>query len=169
MLKSPYILVTPVNEIVGRDWATSLSLFTFMHWRRKWQTTPVFLPGESQKRGAWWAAVYEVTQSWTRLKRLSSSNKSSLSEKYKVNKYSFLKCPAEKTTQVFKVMSWTQCLNHDIESCLRFFISFPVPSFFLQDDLSTLCPFMILHTIGYCLILANQAMMYLTRWRYCIK
>ena len=31
---------------VGRDWATSLSLFTFMHWRRKWQSTPVFLPGE---------------------------------------------------------------------------------------------------------------------------
>ena len=24
--------------------------------------------------GAWWAAVYEVTQSWTQLKRLSSSN-----------------------------------------------------------------------------------------------
>ena len=33
---------------VGHDWATSLSLFTFMHWRRKWQLTPVFLPGESQ-------------------------------------------------------------------------------------------------------------------------
>ena len=26
--------------------------FTFMHWRRKWQTTPVFLPGESQGRGS---------------------------------------------------------------------------------------------------------------------
>ena len=33
---------------VGDDCATSLSLFTFMHWRRKWQPTPVFLPGESQ-------------------------------------------------------------------------------------------------------------------------
>ena len=32
----------------GHDWATSLSLFTFMHWRRKWQPTPGFLPGESQ-------------------------------------------------------------------------------------------------------------------------
>ena len=37
---------------VGHDWATSLSLFTFMHWRRKWQPTPVFLPGESQGRGS---------------------------------------------------------------------------------------------------------------------
>ena len=36
---------------VGHDWATSLSLFTFMHWRRKWQPTPVYLPGESQGRG----------------------------------------------------------------------------------------------------------------------
>ena len=33
---------------VGHDWVTSLSLFTFMHWRRKWQPTPVFLPWESQ-------------------------------------------------------------------------------------------------------------------------
>ena len=34
------------------DWATSLSLFTFMQWRRKWQPTPVFLPGESQGWGS---------------------------------------------------------------------------------------------------------------------
>ena len=39
---------------VGHDWATSLSLLTFMHWRRKWQPTPVFLPGESQ---GWWSLV----------------------------------------------------------------------------------------------------------------
>ena len=37
---------------VGHDWATSLWLFTFMHWRRKWQLTPVFLPVESQGRGS---------------------------------------------------------------------------------------------------------------------
>ena len=35
---------------VRHHWATSLSLFTFMRWRRKWQPTPVFLPGESQGR-----------------------------------------------------------------------------------------------------------------------
>ena len=51
---------------VGHDWESSLSLFTFMHWRRKWQPTPVFLTG--------WAAVYGVAQSQTRLKRLSSSS-----------------------------------------------------------------------------------------------
>ena len=107
---------------VRHDWATSLSLFTFMHWRRKWHPTPVLLPGKSHGRrslvgyslwgleesdttewlhfhfslscigegngnplqcscletprdgGAWWAAVYGVTQSWTRLKQLSNSS-----------------------------------------------------------------------------------------------
>ena len=63
---------------VGHGWATSLSLFTFMHWRRQWQPTPVFLPGESQEWGAWWAAIYGVTQSRTRLKWLSSSSKERL-------------------------------------------------------------------------------------------
>ena len=95
-----------------------------MHWRRRWQPTPVFLSGESQgwgslvgcspwgreesdtterlhfhfslscigegdgnplqcsclenprDGGAWWAAVYGVSQSRTRLNRLSSSSNS---------------------------------------------------------------------------------------------
>ena len=38
-----------------------------MHWRRKWRPTPVFLPGEPQGRGAWWAAVCGVAQGRTRL------------------------------------------------------------------------------------------------------
>ena len=37
---------------VGHNWVASLSLSTFMHWRRKWQPTPVFLPGESQGWGS---------------------------------------------------------------------------------------------------------------------
>ena len=35
---------------VGQGWATSLSLFTFMHWRRQRQPIPVFLPGEPHGR-----------------------------------------------------------------------------------------------------------------------
>ena len=62
--------------------ATSLSLFTFMHWRRKWQPTPVFLPGESQDGAAWWAAISGVAQSRTRLKRLSSSSSSNVLAAY---------------------------------------------------------------------------------------
>ena len=37
---------------VGHNWVTSLSLFTYIHWRRKWQPTPVLLPGESQGWGS---------------------------------------------------------------------------------------------------------------------
>ena len=61
---------------VKHDWATSLSLFTFMHWRRKWQPTPCSCLESPRDRGTWWVAVYGVTQSWTRLKQLSSSSSS---------------------------------------------------------------------------------------------
>ena len=61
---------------VGHDWVTSLSLFTFMHWRRKWQPTLVFLPENPRDGGAWWAAIYGVAQSRTRLKWLSSNRAS---------------------------------------------------------------------------------------------
>ena len=43
---------SPCGLEAGHDWVTSLSLFTFMHWRRKWQPTPAFLPGESQGPGS---------------------------------------------------------------------------------------------------------------------
>ena len=79
---------------VGHDWATSLSFFTFMHWRRKWQPTPVFLPGESQGWGAWWASVYGVTQSRTRLRWLSSR---SISTKYIVESLGKKKTGREKS------------------------------------------------------------------------
>ena len=75
---------------VRHDWATSLSLFTFMHWRRKWQPTPVFLPGESQGWGAWWAAVHGFTQSRTRLKRLSSSSTCCMLAAVNNGRYSFI-------------------------------------------------------------------------------
>ena len=52
--EEPGRLQTMGSLRVGHNWATSLSVFTFMHWRRKWQPTPVFLPGESQ---AWQGLV----------------------------------------------------------------------------------------------------------------
>ena len=75
-MEEPGRLQSMGSRRVGQDWATSLSLFTFMHWRRKWQSIPVFLPGESQGRGAWWAALYGVAQSRIWLKCLSSSSRS---------------------------------------------------------------------------------------------
>ena len=68
----------------SQTWLSNF-IFTFVHWRRKWQPTPVFLPGESQRWGAWWAAVYGVAQSWTWLKRLSSNAVDGLYDKYVFN------------------------------------------------------------------------------------
>ena len=81
-----FCLENPMEEEPGRlqsmgslrvrhDWAASLSLFTFMHWRRKCQPTPVFLPRESQGQGSLLGC-----RLWSRtwLKRLSSSSRSDL-------------------------------------------------------------------------------------------
>ena len=55
---------------VGHNWATWLSLFTFMHWRRKWQPTPVFLPENPRDGGAWWLpsmGSHRVRHAWSDL------------------------------------------------------------------------------------------------------
>ena len=49
---------------VRHNWATSLSLFIFTHWRGKWQPTPVFLPGESQ---GWGMGSHRVGHDWSDL------------------------------------------------------------------------------------------------------
>ena len=51
-MEEPGGLQSMGSRRVGHDWVTSLSLFTFMHWRRNWQPTPVFLPRESQGWGS---------------------------------------------------------------------------------------------------------------------
>ena len=60
-------------RVLRHDWVTSLSRFTFMHWRRKWQPLQCSCLENPRDGGAWWAAVYGVSQSRTRLKWLSSS------------------------------------------------------------------------------------------------
>ena len=59
---------------VRHDWVASLSLFTFIHWRRKWQPLQCSCLENPRDRGAWWATVSGVAQSRTRLKWLSSSS-----------------------------------------------------------------------------------------------
>ena len=45
-------ITSELQGCLGQDWVTSLSLFTFMNWRRQWQPTPVILPGECKGRGS---------------------------------------------------------------------------------------------------------------------
>ena len=62
---------------VGHDWAASLSLFTFMHWRRTGNPLQYSCLENPRDGRAWWAAIYGVARSQTRLKWLSSSSSSS--------------------------------------------------------------------------------------------
>ena len=50
---------------VGHDWATSLSLFTFMHWEGNGNPLQCSCLENPREGGAWWADVYGVAQSWT--------------------------------------------------------------------------------------------------------
>ena len=59
---------------VGHDWATSLWLFTFMHWRRNGNPLQCSCLENPRDGGAWWASICGVAQSRTRLKRLSNSS-----------------------------------------------------------------------------------------------
>ena len=84
-MEEPGRLQSMGSRRVRHDWATSLSLFTFMRWRRKWQPAPVFLPGESQGRGSLVGCrLWGRTES-ARLKRSSSSSSTIL-----IILYSFL-------------------------------------------------------------------------------
>ena len=70
MLKLIFQGSVPLQRLQGG--ICFLSLFTFMHWRRKWQPTPVFLPGESQGWGSLvGCCLWGRTES---LKQLSSSS-----------------------------------------------------------------------------------------------
>ena len=76
-MEEPGGLQSMGSQRVGHDWVTSLSIFTFMHWRRKWQPSPVFLPGESQGRrslvGCYlWGLTESDTTEETSQQRLSS-------------------------------------------------------------------------------------------------
>ena len=87
---------------VRHDWVTSLSLFTFMHWRRKWQPTPVFFLENPRDGGAWWAAVYGVAQSRTQLKWLSSSSNLNIQKSLLTEVWTYLEI-GHQQTNIFHV------------------------------------------------------------------
>ena len=90
---------------------SAISLFTFMHWRRKWQPTPVFLPGESQGRRSlvgcslWGRTELDTTEA-TQQQQQHINNVEDL--KYKID----LKCnPWFKTMHIeinhmFQIILW---------------------------------------------------------------
>ena len=75
LMEEPGRLQSMGSLRVGHDWATSLSLFTFMHWRRKWQPIQCSCL-ENPRDGGAWSSLGSHSQTW--LKWLSSSISSNL-------------------------------------------------------------------------------------------
>ena len=73
-IEEPGRLQSMGSQRVRHDWATSLSLFTFTHWRRNGNPLHCSCLENPRDGGAWWAAVYGVAQGGTWLKQLSSSS-----------------------------------------------------------------------------------------------
>ena len=105
------------SERVGHDWATSLSLFTLMHWRRKWQPTPVFLPGESQRQEPGrlpFLGSHRVGHDWSDLAVASiTTNKASGGDGIPGELFQILKDDAVKVLhsiyqQIWKTQQWPQ-------------------------------------------------------------
>ena len=67
---------------VGHDWVTSLSLFTFMHWRRKWQTHSSVLawriPGTGEPGGLPSMGSHRVGNNWSDLAAAAAGYKINL-------------------------------------------------------------------------------------------
>ena len=76
---------------VGHNWATSLSLFTFMHWKGNGNPLQCSCLENLRDGGAWWAALSGVTQSQKGLKRLSISSSSSAWKMWVLHSLSIVK------------------------------------------------------------------------------
>ena len=51
------VLVVKNHLPMQEKWIRSLSRRDRSYWRREWQTTPVFLLGDSHDRGSWWVTA----------------------------------------------------------------------------------------------------------------
>ena len=70
-MEEPGGLQSMGSQRVGHDWVTSLSLFTFMHWRRKWQPHSRVLawriPGTEEPGGLLSLGSHRVGHDWSDL------------------------------------------------------------------------------------------------------
>ena len=102
-MEEPGGLQSVGSRRVGHDGVTSLSLFTFTHWRRKWQPTPVFLPGESQGQGS-----LVGCRVWGRMELDTTKATQQQQQHYDTNDISFIPFQC----LVYSVHS--RCLVHDM-------------------------------------------------------
>ena len=112
-MEEPGGLQSMGSRRVRHDWVTSLSLFTFMHWKRKWQPTPVFLPGESQGWGSvvgchlWGCTESDMTEATLQHDRYTNTiGNLSYSEKTLISKNTPYKMMKYKVTWIKRLWHW---------------------------------------------------------------
>ena len=81
-------------------------------WRRAWQPTPVFLPGESHGQGSWQATVHRISKSQIQLKWLSTE---ALKHRVKVDQYN-LKGNSKFFCYSQTVFSWSQLIHPNLSN-----------------------------------------------------
>ena len=125
---------------LGHDRETSLSLFACMHWRRKWQPTPVFLPGESQgilgileePGGLPYVGSHRVRHDWNDLAAVAAVVTGAIRFSYAAFTYSALSCSSEQVFLLFLSIEWL---------CSFEVIYLLPPNFLLNSFLATKCDY----------------------------
>ena len=64
------LVINRVGGANGKEPTCQHKLDPWVPWRRKWQPTAIFLPGQSVERGSWWATIHNVAKRQTQLKQL---------------------------------------------------------------------------------------------------
>ena len=109
---------------VRNDWATSLSLslFTFMHWRRKWQPTPVFfarrIPGMGEPGGLPSMGSHRVGHDWSDLAAAAAAAAAVLSFMVSVENSSIAKVIFPPALASFKIFSLSLVFHSLNMKCL---------------------------------------------------
>ena len=114
-MEEPGRLLSMGSLSVGPVCMTSLSLFTFMHRRRKWQLTPACLPAESQGQGSlvgchlWGRTELDTTEVTQQQQNSTASEK----KKSKPKRAKGIKRQFTKDMQMVKKhMENIQCISH---------------------------------------------------------
>ena len=135
-----------------------ISLPTFMHWRRKWQPTPVFLPGESQGQGS-----LVGSRLWGRTE--SDTTEATQQQQQQPFILSILSLPGLFFSHILPNVNWSYCLislYFSLKDFLQYFLQGRLASdkfcfpFFFSCVLNLGMSYYLLHVLRIILLMYNS-------------
>ena len=143
--EEPGRLLSMGSQRVGHYWATSPSLFTFMHWRRKWQPTPVLawrIPGMGEPGWLPSMGSHRVRHDWSDLAAAAlSASIRHMALNIGTSLVSFFSCssmsgadnpPVNYSMCFLQASNWLDYLSPSLASWIRIPIAPPIASNILQ-------------------------------------